>query len=143
MPSQAHAFFIFREVMTIEEDALQPEQDTQPSTDVQAPEEAGNESEPIEDGSQESTPVEDDSNQQTTEEQTSVTNDVYAPGSQPPPIDGEITYRVDEITLPNGTIFNFDYHMSLGDALIAAGLFLLVAFQVFKWLMSTVWGRRV
>lgn len=133
MPSQAHAFFIFREVMTIEEeDALQPEQDTQPSTDVQAPEEA------IEEPSET-----DDSSQQTTEEQTSVTNDVYDPGSQPPPIDGEITYRVDEITLPNGTIFNFDYHMSLGDALIAAGLFLLVAFQVFKWLMSTVWGRRV
>lgn len=118
--------------MTIEEDALQPEQDTQPSTDVQAPEEA------TEDPSET-----DDSSQQTTEEQTSVTNDVYDPGSQPPPIDGEITYRVDEISLPNGTIFNFDYHMSLGDALIAAGLFLLVAFQVFKWLMSTVWGRRV
>lgn len=117
--------------MTIEEDALQPEQVTQPSTDVKAPEEAP---ESIET---------DGKSQQTPEEQTSVTSEVYEPGSQPPPNDGEITYRVDEISLPNGSVFNFDYHMTLGDALISAGLFLLVAFQVFKWLMSTVWGRRM
>lgn len=50
--------------------------------------------------------------------------------------------HVDEVVLPNGSSFNFAYQMTLGDALIASGIFLLVAFLVLKWLLNAVWERR-
>lgn len=50
--------------------------------------------------------------------------------------------HVDTVVLPNGSSFNFAYQMTLGDALVSSGIFLILAFLVLKWLLTTVWGRR-
>lgn len=51
--------------------------------------------------------------------------------------------NVDTVSLPNGTSFNFAHQVTLGDLLIASGIFLLVAFLVLKWLLTSVWERKV
>lgn len=50
--------------------------------------------------------------------------------------------HVETIVLPNGSSFNFAHQLTLGDILVSSALFLLLAFQVLKWLLNTVWERR-
>lgn len=50
--------------------------------------------------------------------------------------------HVDTVVLPNGTSFNFAHQLTLGDLLVSSAIFLLVAFQVIKWLLNTLWERR-
>lgn len=46
-----------------------------------------------------------------------------------------------EVSLPNGDSFYFSNKMTLGDAIVASSIFLLLAFLVIKWLLDKVWGR--
>lgn len=46
-----------------------------------------------------------------------------------------------DITLLNGDKLTFVSTMTVGDAIVAASMFLLLAFMVLKWLLETVWRR--
>lgn len=49
--------------------------------------------------------------------------------------------RHTEVTLLNGDSLTFVSTMTVGDAIVAASMFLLLAFMVLKWLLETVWRR--
>lgn len=49
--------------------------------------------------------------------------------------------RHTEVTLLNGDSLTFVSTMTVGDAIVAASMFLLLAFLVLKWLLETVWRR--
>ncbi|MEK5090505.1 hypothetical protein MKY98_26925 [Paenibacillus sp. FSL M8-0228] len=67
---------------------------------------------------------------------TAVTQDVYVV-NQP----GELREQT-LVELPNGNFIAFSSEMTLGDAIVASSIFLLIAFLVLKWLLDTAWGRR-
>ncbi|GBK66284.1 hypothetical protein PbDSM24746_62880 [Paenibacillus macerans] len=45
------------------------------------------------------------------------------------------------VELPNGTSFVLVSKVTVGEALIASAVFLLLSFQVLKWLLNHVWRR--
>ena len=47
-----------------------------------------------------------------------------------------------EIPMRNGDSFYFINTMTLGDALVASSVFLLLTFMVLKWFLDTIWKRR-
>jgi uncharacterized protein (DUF2062 family) len=49
--------------------------------------------------------------------------------------------RHTEVNLLNGDSLTFVSTMTVGDAIVAASMFLLLAFLVLKWLLETVWRR--
>ncbi|MDN4081318.1 hypothetical protein QYF52_25670 [Paenibacillus polymyxa] len=67
---------------------------------------------------------------------TAVTQDVYVV-NQP----GELREQT-LVELPNGNFIAFSSEMTLGDAVVASSIFLLIAFLVLKWLLDTAWGRK-
>jgi hypothetical protein len=47
-----------------------------------------------------------------------------------------------EVPMRNGDSFYFINSLTLGDALIASSVFLLLAFLILQWLLNSVWRRR-
>lgn len=47
-----------------------------------------------------------------------------------------------EVPMRNGDSFYFINSLTLGDALVASSVFLLLAFLVTQWLLNSVWRRR-
>ncbi|MFK4475792.1 hypothetical protein ABH897_005592 [Paenibacillus sp. RC73] len=45
------------------------------------------------------------------------------------------------VELPNGNFIAVSNEMTIGDMLVAAAIFLLLAFQVLKWLLKMAFGR--
>lgn len=123
----------------IEEEAVQQEQTTQPSTDVAAPQEESVTESPEASNNTDApvtSPEEPAANldsQPITLDQLQELLDAQAYGAYA---------NVDTVVLPNGSSFNFAHQLTLGDLIIASGIFLLLAFQVLKWLLNSVWERR-
>lgn len=46
-----------------------------------------------------------------------------------------------QVNTPNGSSFVFVQKVTLGEILIASAVFLLLTFQVIKWLLGQVWGK--
>lgn len=46
-----------------------------------------------------------------------------------------------KIPMRNGDSFYFVNQMTLGDAIVASAIFLLLAFLVLQWLLNMVWRR--
>ena len=68
-------------------------------------------------------------------EAPAVTKDVYV-------VNQPLELRSQQLVeLPNGDFIAFSNEMTLGDALVSAGLFLVLAFLVLQWLLKLSTGR--
>ncbi|KAF6614211.1 hypothetical protein HFE03_25890 [Paenibacillus sp. EKM102P] len=68
-------------------------------------------------------------------EAPAVTKDVYV-------VNQPLELRSQQLVeLPNGDFIAFSNEMTLGDALVSAGLFLILAFLVLQWLLKLSTGR--
>ncbi|WP_068505864.1 hypothetical protein [Paenibacillus kribbensis] len=68
-------------------------------------------------------------------EAPAVTKDVYV-------VNQPLELRSQQlIELPNGDFLAFSNEMTLGDALVCAGLFLILSFLVLQWLLKLSTGR--
>lgn len=68
-------------------------------------------------------------------EAPAVTKDVYV-------VNQPLELRSQQLVeLPNGDFIAFSNEMSLGDAMISAGLFLILAFLVLQWMLKLSTGR--
>ncbi|AIQ15260.1 hypothetical protein PDUR_27910 (plasmid) [Paenibacillus durus] len=57
--------------------------------------------------------------------------------------DADRMYEITAVKVPmrNGDSFYLTNTMTLGDAIVASSVFLLLAFLVLKWLLNSVWRR--
>ncbi|NEU27723.1 hypothetical protein G3M74_16740 [Paenibacillus polymyxa] len=68
-------------------------------------------------------------------EAPAVTKDVYV-------VNEPLELRSQQLVeLPNGDFIAFSNEMTLGDAIVSAGLFLILAFLVLQWLLKLSTGR--
>lgn len=68
-------------------------------------------------------------------EALAVTKDVYV-------VNQPLELRSQKLVeLPNGDFLAFSNEMTLGDAMVSAGLFLILAFLVLQWLLKLSTGR--